>query len=98
MYALTKQGKETVALFIRECAAKRKEILDAQKDTAKDTILPNEADILADINAGVGVDEDGDYFNGWGVTDRYDSDTVLGLSLGKDFVEVSNNGKEGVTV
>ena len=98
MYVLTEHGRETVAWFIRECAAKRKEILDAGKDTADETHLPDEADILADINEGVGVDEDGDYFNGWGVTDHYDSDAVLGLSLGTDLMELPDDGKAGTTV
>lgn len=99
-YALTEAGKETVAKFIAECAAKRKEILDAGKDTAEDTVLPDEETILSDLNAGVGVDENGEYFNGWGVTDYYDSDTVLCLNIGKDFIEIPDNdtGKEGASV
>ena len=44
--------------------------------------------ILSDLNFGVGVDEEGDYFNGWGVTDHYNADDVLGLRIGEDFVEV----------
>ena len=86
-YVLTETGKEIVAAFIAECVAKRKEILDAGKDTAEETIL-------SDLNFGVGVDEDGDYYNGWGVTDHYNADTILGLSLGKDFVEVLDASAE----
>ena len=33
------------------------------------------------------LDEEGDYFNGWGVTDNYNSDYPIGLTLGIDFVE-----------
>ena len=67
------------------------------KDTAEETNLPSEEVILSDLNFGVGVDEDGDYYNGWGVTDHYNADTILGLSLGKDFVEVLDTSieKEG---
>lgn len=34
MYVLTTRGREIVDDYIRNCAAKRKEILDAGKDTA----------------------------------------------------------------
>lgn len=64
-YILTETGKEIVAAFIAECVAKRKEILDAGKDTADETNLPSEEAVLADLNGGVGVDEEGDYYNGW---------------------------------
>ena len=86
-YELTETGKEKVAYFITECAAKRKEILDTGLDTADETNLPTEEAILSDLNDGVGVDEEGDYYNGWGVTDHYDSDGALGLSIGEDFVD-----------
>lgn len=85
-YILTKTGKEKVDWFIKECAAKRKEILDAGIDTSYETKLPTEKDIVSDLNCG--VDEDGDYYNGWGITDHYDSDAPLGLSIDKDFVKV----------
>ena len=88
MYVLTTRGREIVDDYIRNCAAKRKEILDAGKDTADVTHLPDVEGILSDLNFGVGVDEEGDYFNGWGVTDHYDADNVLGLHIGEDFVEV----------
>lgn len=87
MYVLTARGREIVDDYIRNCAAKRKEILDAGKDTADETYLPTVEGILSDLNFGVGVDEEGDYFNGWGVTDHYNADNVLGLHIGKDFVE-----------
>lgn len=88
MYVLTTRGREIVDDYIRNCAAKRKEILDAGKDTADETHLLDVEGILSDLNFGVGVDEEGDYFNGWGVTDHYDADNVLGLRIGEDFVEV----------
>lgn len=88
MYKLTKKGIKECERFIAECKAKRKEILDAGKDTAEDTNIPTIEDIESDINT-FDVDEDGGYFDGWGVTDNYDSDRVLGLTLGIDFVEVN---------
>ena len=56
--------------FISECAAKRKEILDAAKDTADDTELPD-IEALVEDALFFGPDEDGLCFN---LTDNYDSD------------------------
>lgn len=89
-YLLTQSGKEVVTNFIRNCEAKRKEILDAGIDTIKETILPTEKDILSDLNYGIGIDDDGDYYNHWGVTDNHDSD-LISLSFKKDFVSKENN-------
>lgn len=86
-YLLTITGEEKIYEFIRECKAKRKEILDAGKDTADETTLPTVKDILDDINEGVGIDEDGYYYNSWGVTDNYNSDTPCSLYYGIDFVK-----------
>lgn len=85
MYKFTEKGLEKVRGFIAECEAKRKEILDASKDTADETNLPTEEAILDDLEF-TGIDEDGEYYNGWGVTDHYDSDGPLSLTLGTDFV------------
>jgi len=84
MYNLTEQGKAKVQAFIAECQAKRKEILDAGKDTAYKTALPTEEDIIGDVNW-QGLDKDGGYINGWGVTDnRYLAIRLrLGEELGK---------------
>lgn len=41
-FILTETGKRKVAGFILECTAKRKEILDADLDTADETNLPTE--------------------------------------------------------
>jgi hypothetical protein len=87
-YILTEKGRENVTWFIKECAAKRKEILDAGIGTADDTNLPTEEDIVSDLNYGEGIDEDGDYYNSWGVTDNYAYDLMLELSIDEDFVEV----------
>ena len=40
------------------------------------------------------IDEDGCYWNGWGVTDDYDSDYPISLELGKDFVDVEEEEKQ----
>ncbi len=85
MYKFTEKGLEKVRGFIAECEAKRKEILDAGKDTADETNLPTEEAILDDLEF-TGIDEDGEYYNGWGVTNHYDSDGPLSLTLGNDFV------------
>lgn len=81
-YILTEKGKKEVAHFLRECEALRKEILDAGKGTADDTYLPTEEGILEDI--GVWIDEDGNYVNGWGVTDN--CDLIISLQEGEDFI------------
>lgn len=82
-YALTEIGKKKVEWFIRECAAKSKEILDAGFDTADETELPTVEDIVSDINWD-GVDEEGEYYNSWGITDNCSSDCCF-LTLGIDF-------------
>lgn len=85
MYVLTECGREHVADFIAGCASKRKEILDAGKDTAYDTVLPTEEDIVCDINWE--DDFDGDlYVNSWGVTDDYKYDETICLKIGADFI------------
>jgi hypothetical protein len=87
-YKLTEQGICECKRFIAECEEKRKRILELGLDTVEDTNIPTIEDIESDVNA-FGVDEEGDYFNGWGVTDNYDSDRVLGLTLGIDLVRVA---------
>lgn len=88
MYTLTDKGEKKVALYIQNLVAKRKEILDAGKDTADETSIPTVDDIVSDVNA-FGVDEDGDYYNSFGCTDHYDSDAPLGLTLNEDIKEVA---------
>lgn len=79
MVKLTELGKQEVNTYIREAEAKRKEILDARIDTVDDTWLPDEDDILMDIEH---FEEDGEYCNGWGVTDNYNADYPLYLKRG----------------
>lgn len=79
MVKFTELGKQEINTYIREAEAKRKEILDARIDTADDTWLPDEDDILMDIEH---FEEDGEYCNGWGVTDNYNADYPLYLKRG----------------
>lgn len=88
-FALTDYGKKQVENYINELKAKRKEILDAGKDTADETTLPTIEDIIADVQF-LGIDDSGEYYNGWGVTDHYDADLPILLRLGRD-LEVVNN-------
>ena len=68
---------------------KVKEILDAGLDTAEETFVDYTPEgIFADL-LGFGIDEDGDIYNGYGVTDHYDADSPLGLRLGEDFIEAA---------
>lgn len=89
-YALTPNGEKIVSQYISELTAKRKEILDAGKDTADETNLPSPDDIVTDIEF-VGInwdDPDGPcYYNGWPVTDNYEADYPILLKLGRDFQE-----------
>lgn len=86
-YVLTTEGRRKVERYVRELDAKRKEILDAGKDTIDETPNPVTVDdIVSDLNWG-GVDENGEYLNGWRVTDNYDSDYPICLQLGVDFIE-----------
>lgn len=83
-YILTKTGIRAAKEFIAELQAKRKEILDAGKDTCEDTELPDIEAIESDVNA---FAEDGEYLNCWGCTDNYNSDYPLCLREGVDYVE-----------
>lgn len=83
MIKLTETGKKHANSFIRECKAKRKEILDARLDTVYETKIPTINDILCDI-AWVAPETEDVYSNGWGVTDHYD--LPLTLERGVDFV------------
>lgn len=79
---LTKQGKEKIAAYLRELKAKRKELLDAGKDTAYQTVLPDEKEIMEDIEAET---INGFYEGVWGVTDNECGDQPLTLYVGEDF-------------
>ena len=81
---LTQIGKRKVKFYIKNLKSKRKEILDAGKDTVDETKLPTIKDIIADIEA---FEENGEYLNNWGVTDNYDSDFPLWLERGEDYYD-----------
>ena len=88
-YRLTKTGHQKCHNYISELKAKQKEILDAGLDTAEETFVDyTPEEIFADL-LGFGIDEDGDIYNGYGVTDHYDADSPLGLRLGEDFREAA---------
>ena len=79
----TETGKEKIRAYIIELKAKRKEILDAGLDTADETTLPDEKDILDDIEF---FEEENEYYNNWGVTDNYNGDDALYLKRGEDYI------------
>ena len=84
-YTYTPTGRWKACHFIHGCEAKRKEILDAGIDTADETELPTAQDILDDVNTGVGLDEENEYFDSWGITDHYSSHP-LSLVVGEDLI------------
>lgn len=86
-YELTEEGKKRCREYIAELYAKRKEILDARKDTADDTDIPTVEDICDDIDF-CGAPE-GEYYNGWSVTDNYEADYPILLKLGRDYTGVA---------
>lgn len=85
-YRLTEKGIKECERYISECKAKRKEILDARLDSADDTILPTVKDIENEI--GDYIDEDGEYYNSWGVTNNYSADEPIHLTIGEDFIGI----------
>ena len=85
---LTPLGEAKVRRYLRELAAKRKEILDAGKDTADDTNFPTEDDIISDIETWFGTDGLPEYCDSWSVTDERDADYPLCLHLGHEIVTV----------
>ncbi len=85
-YAFTEKGQKEAEFYCKSAALKRKEILDASKDTAEETKLPTPEDIIADVNL-QGLDYDDEYINNFGVTDNYDAGAIL-LKYGEDIIEV----------
>lgn len=84
-YELTEVGRAECATYLEEMNAKRKEILDAGKDTADETPIYTIEDLFEDLISH-DIDEDGEVWNGFGVTDNYNTDYPLSLLLGRDFV------------
>ena len=87
MIVLTNRGLEIVKNYIADLKAKRKEIMDADKDTCDDTSIPSINDIIEDIEY---FDDDENYYNNWGVTDNYDGDYPLDLTKGIDYIETEH--------
>ena len=83
MIKLTEKGLNTINSFIKEIETKRKEILDAGLDAADLTPIPTIEDIVCDIKCF--VDEEGDYYNGWSVTDDTKYDMQISLRKNIDF-------------
>ena len=81
---LTAIGLKKVNAYIAELVAKRKEIIDARLDTADETTIPDADAILDDIES---FEENGEYWNCWGVTDNYDSDGPINLVRGDDYTD-----------
>lgn len=76
---ITEAGMKNIEAFLRECKAKRKELLDASKDTAEDVELP----VYADIAEAIEPTEDGIWTETFNVTDN--SDLTIRLDEGVDF-------------
>lgn len=87
-YELTDKGRKECEIFINELKAKRKEILDAEIDTADETFIDYTPEELFEDLLDFGIDEDGEIYNVYGVTDLYDADRAFGLKFGVDFIEV----------
>ena len=94
VYRLTPRGQKEIENYIRELEAKRKEILDARKDTADETKLPTVEEVFIDA---IEMEEvfsnntlsEGDVVgNGWGVTDNYEADGPIALVIGRDIETV----------
>ncbi len=83
---LSPLGEIAVKQYIKELHEKKKEILDAGKDTADETELPTYEDIISDIETFYGADGTAEYCNLWGVTDNYNADFPLRLSLGHEII------------
>ena len=91
---LTARGKRKIEDYIRELQAKRKEILDAGKDTADETPIPTIEDIMSEIPV---FEENGQYLNAWGVTDNYNADRALSLVRGRDYTAKCSPGNKLLT-
>lgn len=87
-YKLTETGRAECERYICELRAKRKEILDAGKDTANEIADIWTPEALLEYLTSFPVDYDGCVWDSFAVTDNYDADSPLLLSLGKDFIPV----------
>ena len=76
---ITETGMKNIEAFLRECKAKRKELLDASKDTAENVEIP----VYADVAEAIEPTEDGIWTETFNVTDN--SDLTIRLDEGVDF-------------
>lgn len=83
MIGLTNEGRKKVRNLIKELEAKRKELLDAGKDTAKSTIIPDEDYIVQCIDEEAC---DGCYAEFWACSDNDRDMQELVLEEGKDYI------------
>lgn len=77
--SITETGMKNIEAFLRECEAKRKELLDAGKDTAEDVRLP----VFADVAEAIEPTEDGIWTESFEVTDH--TDLTIRLDEGVDY-------------
>ena len=92
-YELTPQGREECKRYLKELQAKRKKILDAGIDTVHETSIDYTPEELLEDVLLFGIDEYGDAWNSYGVTDHYTYEFPLNLRLGEDFKEVKKGAK-----
>lgn len=83
-YKTTKAFEDSLSAFVKNCSVKRKEILDANEDTAEYCNPLTRDVIIADILCGDDVDENGIYSSFWGVTDKNDSDSPFSCYVCED--------------
>lgn len=92
-YELTPQGRKECKRYLKELQAKRKKILDAGIDTVYNTSIDYTPEELLEDVLLFGIDEYGDAWNSYGVTDHYTYEFPLNLRLGEDFKEVKKGAK-----
>ena len=90
---LTPEGHRKVRRYTAEMSAKRKEILDAGKDTGNETDIPDDLDILLDIGW---TGDDENYADTWPVTDHICADAPLILKEDTDYAPLPFMEKRGV--
>ena len=96
MYTLTPSGLKKIESYIEEIKAKRKEILDAGKDTASSCRIPTSSEIFEDI-VQEGFDNFDEARSEWAVTDHYSMEKAISLKLGEDVYEGNSIKKEKET-
>ncbi len=85
-FVLTDAGRKKIQAYIDEMKEKRNRLLKEGLDTADETELPDEETIFRD-GLDFGLDEDGEIYNSWGVTDNYEADRPIVLKYGTHFID-----------